>query len=63
MKPHTCPVCGGTGKVPWPRSAVYENGFMKWDGSANETSSTCIPCSGTGIIWESAPTADNKEVP
>ena len=37
-KPHTCPVCGGTGQVPV--------------GFYSEEIATCRSCDGSGVLWE-----------
>ena len=43
-KPHTCPVCRGTGTVG---AAFYSRG---WGGSTEWQK--CRSCGGTGILWE-----------
>jgi len=47
-KPHTCPVCSGTGIVsrpPWVAGDIKE-----WTDSANNTY-PCKVCDGKGVIW------------
>lgn len=37
MKPHKCPVCNGTGKVPHPSGMVAPV--------------DCKACQGAGVLW------------
>ena len=41
-KPHTCPVCGGTGQVP--------AGF--YVPEATTVPDVCRSCNGSGVLWE-----------
>ena len=45
-KPHTCPVCGGTGQV---LAGFYIIGNSTTGFSTPET---CRSCDGGGIVWE-----------
>lgn len=38
--PHTCPLCGGSGRGPVPPNTT------------TAVPDPCHPCSGTGIVWE-----------
>ena len=44
--PHRCPVCGGSGQVPW---GFYNQGMAT---PTCVTPETCRSCGGTGIVWE-----------
>jgi hypothetical protein len=47
-KPFKCPVCGGTGSVPWH---FYNGEFGMW-GTGNISSNvSCRSCEGKGIVW------------
>lgn len=48
MRPHKCPVCDGTGNVPYPPGSAagipgYGTACVPWP---------CHACSGTGVLWE-----------
>jgi len=44
MKPHKCPVCGGSGRVPMCASS--------WQSYTTYIpEKTCHACNGAGIVW------------
>lgn len=48
--PHKCPVCDRTGKLqrpPW-----VEGDAPGWFSSGIGQTYDCVPCKGTGIVWE-----------
>lgn len=47
MKPHKCPVCGGTGQVPY----WYYYDYCK-HSTGVVYNVQCRSCNGTGIVWE-----------
>lgn len=44
MKPHTCPVCVGLGKI--------EDGDFTMSSDARRVMVVCPACGGRGIVWE-----------
>jgi len=45
MNPHTCPVCGGSGKI----------GVLPGSESLHPTAPICHACGGSSIVWEPEP--------
>lgn len=44
-KPHTCPVCEGTGKI-------FQGPAVTTDACFNRFYVSCHGCNGSGIVWE-----------
>lgn len=58
-KPHCCPVCDGTGKVP--ANFYLRCGTNTWV-STNMAPETCQSCKGTGIVWSPATSSQSPEM-
>ena len=46
MRPHRCPICNGTGRVPFGFYG-FSSGSSVW-----VYDQMCKTCDGTGIVWE-----------